>query len=292
MEKRVDELYDDYVDKWISCVEISEEIADNISLEKIASEASKKIVLKGTDAAAIGLGGKGAVLTIGGHTIGAWAGTFVGLVYVYDLGYSSVSGIECFYEWADNYSKYKEARCILDAREHPEKTSFDEDCSETVSNWVEIEEIDFESLVFPKDEHTETIEEEENLEVESTEPDSFGCNNPSLTPEERINCGAHKYYATSIVDGECFVTCSENQSGLKECSYMVELINIFSSEIVERKVEGFSMVFNKTGKNTYLVMLEQEYGIDPLEIVFIKDGIIQIDEHPSCTIKTDWVLVD
>lgn len=141
----VDRRYQEYLDAWNRCDVVAEELAEDINpVEHIKQSITAKIVLRSADALAVGLGGKSAVLTIGGHTVAAWGshillGAEVGL-YIGEIAGDSILGVRCLLLWESAYRRLQEARAVLEQLEHPDRTSAFSEDAEFLTAWVDLQE--------------------------------------------------------------------------------------------------------------------------------------------------------
>lgn len=89
--------------------------------------------------------------------------------------------------------------------------------------------------------------------VESTQmpSENYGCNNPSLTPEEVANCGQHIYsIEANQVAGDCYYKLDDG-SRVQSYSKMENYTIIFDSGIVKTIGEKGESISTRIAPNTY-----------------------------------------
>lgn len=99
--------------------------------------------LTAADGLAYGLAGESGLLTLGGHTVGAWGGAIAlgassGL-YIGPILGNSVLELRSMYRWIDARVRLEEARAVLQSLEHPSQTDFYGGQGELINNWTEIQ---------------------------------------------------------------------------------------------------------------------------------------------------------
>ena len=86
-----------------------------------------EMVLHATEAAAIGLGGKSAVLMIGGETVAYWAGPVLGVLYVLDLDQHTGQALTAMGRVAYTKDLLREAEAMQYALENPDARTMSEE---------------------------------------------------------------------------------------------------------------------------------------------------------------------
>ena len=130
----------------------------------------------------------------------------------------------------------------------------------------------------------------ENTPVPAAQ-DEYGCDNPSLTPEEKANCGKHSYSAGPCQDiaGDFGPHCFCFEANLEYVSWMFKEVIIF--QFNSENLIGLPKPFTKIKNITYINKDDELYCFDsgnkkvthpPMYeyIEFLKDGFTYTYEQP------------
>jgi hypothetical protein len=115
----VEETRQEFIDAWHAADFTVERLGSYLDPRTVLGEIGGAIALEAADAVAIGLGGKQAVLIIGGHTVAAWGGAVLTGIYIGKIAGWSALTVEKVTRLHLAGKRYEEAKAILWIKEHP-----------------------------------------------------------------------------------------------------------------------------------------------------------------------------